>query len=75
MGVFGVISAYGIYAFIKRQFPDYMFMKTAFVFFDFGEPRIFFFLDYITVMVLFAMVGHFAVKGLSRLTTGKKKKE
>ena len=28
------ISAYGIYAFVKRQFSDYMLRKTAFVFFD-----------------------------------------
>lgn len=34
------VSLYGIYAFIKRQFPDYMLRKTAFVFFDYSEPRI-----------------------------------
>ena len=51
------ISAYGIYAFVKRQFPNYMLRKTAFVFFDYSEPRLFFFLDYLTVMVLFALLG------------------
>ena len=51
------VSAYGVYAFIKRQIADYMFMKSAFVFFDFSEPRVFFFLDYLAVMVLFGTLG------------------
>ena len=34
-----------------------MFMKSAFVFFDFSEPRVFFFLDYLAVMVLFGTLG------------------
>lgn len=51
------VSAYGVYAFIKRQIADYMFMKSAFVFFDFSEPRVFFFLDYVAVMVLFGTLG------------------
>ena len=31
---FVLIAAYGCYAFIKRQLPAYMFLKTSFVFFD-----------------------------------------
>ena len=52
-----LISAYGIYAFIKRGLPGYMFMQTMFDFFDFGEPVIFFIADYLAVMVLFAAAG------------------
>ena len=52
------ISAYGAIAFFKRQLPDYMFRKTTFAFFDFDQPRLFFFLDYLAVMVLFASVGY-----------------
>lgn len=51
------VSVYGIIAFVKRQMPEYMFLKTAFVFFDFSEPVIRFILDYLAVMVLFAAVG------------------
>ena len=54
---FALIAAYGCYAFVKRQLPAYMFLKTSFVFFDYSEPRVFFFLDYLTVMVLFALLG------------------
>ena len=53
----GLISVYGCYAFVKRQLPEYMFLKTSFVFFDYNEPRIFFFLDYLAMMVLFALLG------------------
>ena len=51
------VSFYGVYAFIKRQIADYMFMRSAFVFFDFSEPRAYFFLDYIAIMALFATLG------------------
>ena len=53
----GVIAAYGCYAFTKRQLPEYMFLKMSFVFFDYNEPRVFFFLDYLAMMVLFALLG------------------
>ena len=57
-----LISAYGIYAFINRGLPGYMFLKTMFAFFDFGEPVIFFIADYLAVMVLFAAVGYYIGK-------------
>ena len=53
-----LISVYGIYAFIKRGLPGYMFMQTMFAFFDFGEPLMFFVADYLAVMVLFAAAGY-----------------
>ena len=57
------ISLYGIYAFIRREFPAYMFRQTMFAFFDFAEPLLFFLLDYLAIMVLFAALGH----GVGRL--------
>ena len=50
-------ALYGIYAFIKRGLPGYMTLRTASVFFDHAEPRLFFFADYLAIMVLFATVG------------------
>jgi len=55
--VLAVIALYGCYAFVRRQIPAYMFLKTGFVFFDYNEPRVFFFLDYLAVMILFALLG------------------
>lgn len=62
-----LISIYGTYAFVKRQFPEYMLRKTAFVFFDYSEPRIRFFFDYLAIMVLFATVGCLIITGLDVL--------
>lgn len=58
IGALSVFSLYGCCAFVKRQFADYLFLRLAFVFFDFDEARMFFFLDYIAVMILFAFAGY-----------------
>lgn len=54
-----LIAGYGVYAFVKREIGNYMFLKIHFVFFDFEEPLIFFLLDYISVMALFVFIGHY----------------
>lgn len=56
------IAAYGVYAFGVRQIGEYMLLKTPFVFFDFDEPLLFFFLDYLAVMGLFVCLGHYGSK-------------
>lgn len=53
------ISGYGVYVFIKRDIGGYMILKNQFAFFDFDEPLIFFILDYISAMCLFAAFGHY----------------
>lgn len=54
------VMAYGIYAFVKRGFSDYLFLRTTFVFLDYSEPVCFFLLDYLAVMVLFAGAAYLA---------------
>ena len=61
-----LISMYGIWAFIRRDIASYMFMKTQFVFFDFNEPRILFFLDYIAIMIMSGTVGSIIILLLKR---------
>ncbi len=68
----GILSLYGCYAFGKRQLADYLFRRSAFVFFDFSEPRLYFFLDYIAVMMLFALLGMFLAAGLNRMHAQKR---
>ena len=53
----GALSVYGVVAFVKRGFTGYMFGKTMFAFFDYAEPRVYFFIDYIAIMILFMMTG------------------
>ena len=52
------VSLYGVYAFIRRELPAYMFRQTIFAFFDYGEPILFFLLDYLAIMILFAALGY-----------------
>ncbi|MCH5344019.1 MAG: DUF4405 domain-containing protein [Acetatifactor sp.] len=54
-----LLAVYGVYAFIKREIGSYMLLKIQFVFFDYEEPLILFLLDYIAVMALFVVVGHY----------------
>lgn len=57
-----LISAYGIYAFVKRGFTDFLFGRVMFVFFDFSEPFLFYYLDYLAVMILFMTVGYLLIR-------------
>lgn len=60
--IFVVPMLYGCYALVKRQIYEYMFLISEFVFFDFEEPIIYFFMDYIAVMLLFAGLGYLVMK-------------
>ena len=64
--LFVLISLYGIYAFIKRGFTQYMFLITQFVFLDVNDPFIFFYIDYLAVMLLFMTAGYFTIKLLNK---------
>ena len=59
-------AIYGVYAFYKRSIWQYMFLISHFVFFDYSEPVIFFFLDYIAVMWMFAYIGNIVMTLLKK---------
>ena len=59
-------SLYGIFAFIRRDIFNYLFLRSQFVFFDFSEPLAFFLIDYLAIMILFAASGYFIGKVLKR---------
>lgn len=63
-----VIAGYGVYAFIKRGIGSYMLLRTTFVFFDFEEPLVYFYVDYLAVMGLFVWIGHYASLGIRALS-------
>ena len=60
------VAAYGVYAFVERGIGGYMSLQNMFVFFDFEEPLILFYIDYIAVMALFVWIGHYLAKILRR---------
>ena len=72
--LFLLIAIYGVYAFIKRGIGDYLLMTVMFAFFDFGESRVRFLLDYAAVMVLVAEIAFWVQNGLLMLSSGGSKK-
>ena len=67
-----VIVGYGVYAFIRRDIGIYMLLRSHFVFFDYEEPLVFFYLDYIAVMGLFLLIGNYACAGLRMIGRGQR---
>lgn len=67
LNILGVAAAlYGVFALFKRQISTYLFLQTQFVFFNFDEPLVFFFLDYLAVMATFVWLGHALAKASQR---------
>lgn len=67
----GLIALYGAYAFWKRGFPDYLTLRTHFLFLDDEEPILLFFLDYLAIMGLFIFCAHYTGRLLKRKNTAK----
>lgn len=50
------------YVFIKRDFLTYMFLGSGFVFLDYEEPKLKFFLDHLALMGLCIFIGYYSTK-------------
>lgn len=61
-----VIAVYGVYVFAKRDFLTYLFLKSEFVFLDYAESKILFYLDYMALMGLCIFIMHYGSKLLRR---------
>ena len=57
-----LIALYGIFSFIKRRLYEKMFLLIDYAFFDYEEPIIFFFLDYLAIMGFFIFVAYYSSK-------------
>ena len=60
-------ALWGVYALFSRDLPDYLFLKTPFVFFDDEEPLIFFFRDYLAIMAAMLWIGSLLAMGARRI--------
>ena len=61
-----VIAGYGAWTFIGRDFPTYLFLKSEFVFLDYSESKILFYIDYLALMGLFIFIAHYSAKLIRR---------
>ena len=56
----GVFTAgYGLYAFVTRDLATYMFLRTQFVFLDYNESPLSFYIDYLAMTGLFVWIAHY----------------
>jgi len=66
-----LVAGYGAFVFIKRNLASYLFLQTEFVFLDYGEPQVLFYLDYLALMGLFIFLAHYFSKFFRKKETGK----
>lgn len=66
-----LISLYGIYSFMIRGIADRMFLLAEYAFFNFGEPALLFFADYISILVLFATFSYYLMMIINQHKTEK----
>lgn len=60
------VSGFGVFAFLKNHIAEYLFLCSHFVFFDWEQPAVLFFAEYVSMLVLWICVGHYAAKGLRK---------
>lgn len=68
-----VIAGYGAYIPIKRDFVTYLLLKQEFVFLDYNESKILFYIDYLACMGLCVFAAHYALKLFKLLRQRKEK--
>lgn len=59
-------AAYGLFSFVRRDLITYMLVRTQFAFFDFSEPLLLFYLDYLTMMGTFILLSYSASRLLQK---------
>lgn len=57
-----LVAVYGVVAMVKRDLATYLFLRSEFVFLDFSESKILFYLDYLAIMGTFIFLFYFATK-------------
>lgn len=61
------IALYGVWVFIQRDFPTYLLLKSEFVFLDYEESKVLFYLDYFALMGMCIFISHYVGKLLRLL--------
>lgn len=66
-GLATAISIFGVYAFIQQNMSDYLFLKTAFVFWDETKTAVSFLIETLSIMGLFITIGYYGQKRMKGL--------
>lgn len=62
-------AVYGAFAFRRRGVSLYMLLRSHFIFYDYTELVLIFLIDYLSVMVMFVLIGYLISMLLKRLPT------
>ena len=57
-----VTAGYGAFVFVKRNLLSYLLLKSEFVFMDYAESKLLFYIDYLALMGLCIFIAHFLSK-------------
>lgn len=60
-GSTALVALYGLYAFQSRNMGSSLFLRQEFTFYDFNEPKLFFFLDYLMIMGLCIFLSYYSI--------------
>lgn len=66
-GVGLAVALYGAWVFVKRDFSIYMLLQREFVFMDYEEAKVLFYLDYLSLMGTCIFISHYVGKFLRSL--------
>lgn len=67
VGIGLAVALYGAWVFVKRDFAIYMFLQSEFVFMDYEEAKVLFYLDYLSLMGTCIFISHYVGKLLRSL--------
>lgn len=62
-----MIAGYGVWSFISRDFSTYLLLQSEFVFLDYSESKILFYIDYLAFMGLCIFMSHYITKAIRKL--------
>ena len=74
-GLSVAVALFGIYAFVRQDMADYLFLRTAFVFWDETKTAFLFFAEVIGMMGLFIAIGYYSSKLLTGAECGQMKQK
>lgn len=69
-GLVLLFSGFGIYAFLKHNIADYLFLRSQFVFFDMEQPLALFFVEYLAMMCLWACIAYYGSRLFQKVSGG-----
>ncbi len=62
-----IIAAYGAYVFFNRKYPTYLFLQSKFVFLDYDELPVLFYLDHLALMGTCIFAAHYTLLLLKKI--------